>query len=803
MSSSGNFVTSNSGQGNAQYYGQMIFEWWETGRGISGSVGFHNIAFHLKSYGGQAAYWQYFYQGSMNVDGNGYGFASPTKVFSGGATSFGDYGLTLYTDSAGNRSFGASAQGGVYFNTINTSGSGGWSLDNIALSGGITSVSSYTITDEDSLTIGWTHNTGTPHLWLRLDDIDNIDTTYHITNPSNPQVFSSLQTWAQTKMVNTNSTRFFVYYGDDFDNNGSVDSWNGPQIGTISIKNDTGQANPTFTAYTYKDNNSTTSTITGNDQVLIQGQSDLLVTITSGNKAVARKNATMDHYTFTIGSYSNDVAYSSSTTVTKDIGAVSDVSGVQVLGVKAVDSRTNSKTVTKNVTVLPYVAPVVNATATRANGFDDALILYFAGSISPLTVSGTDKNQAKSATTATANRVEYRVSTDGGAYGSWTDLTVTQASGTGVLTATSNPIIAAAGTASSSHNYTIQVKVSDKLTNTVQTIGQTQGTPIFLISTANTGSISGPGSVWYKGNLIDTLFSGPTGATGPAGSPGGNTGPTGVAGPTGATGAVGATGAGISGAIGRTGPTGAAGATGSTGPTGQTGALGRTGPTGPQGTTGPTGAAGFVVQPTAPVRTDVLWVDSDDNSATQPGPTGATGPAGSPGGNTGPTGPTGNQGNTGSTGPAGSPGGATGPQGVTGPPGSNGAQGATGSSGPVGATGATGVYSAVPRVSSITSSANPAINTDSIDQLNITALAVDITSLTTNLTGTPQPGQKLIIRIKDTGTSKAIAHGTKFQSSGVATLLANTRPGKTHVEAFMYDEVVTKFVLMAVDSTGY
>lgn len=38
----------------------------------------------------------------------------------------------------------------------------------------------------------------------------------------------------------------------------------------------------------------------------------------------------------------------------------------------------------------------------------------------------------------------------------------------------------------------------------------------------------------------------------------------------------------------------------------------------------------------------------------------------------------------------------------------------------------------------------------------ITALAAAITSFTTNLSGTPTTGQKLIIRIKDDGTARAI-----------------------------------------------
>jgi len=71
MATSGNFLTSDSGQGGGNFYGRMIFEWWQVNSGISGSVGYHGINYHLKTYGGSSSYYQYFYNGSMNVDGSG------------------------------------------------------------------------------------------------------------------------------------------------------------------------------------------------------------------------------------------------------------------------------------------------------------------------------------------------------------------------------------------------------------------------------------------------------------------------------------------------------------------------------------------------------------------------------------------------------------------------------------------------------------------------------------------------------------------------------------------------------------
>ena len=95
-----------------------------------------------------------------------------------------------------------------------------------------------------------------------------------------------------------------------------------------------------------------------------------------------------------------------------------------------------------------------------------------------------------------------------------------------------------------------------------------------------------------------------------------------------------------------------------------------------------------------------------------------------------------------------------------------------------------------PRVISITSSATPAINTDNADAVTITALAANVTSFTTNLTGTPGNFDQLFIRIKDDGTSRTLAWGTSFSSRG-ATLPTATTAGKTHSVLLIYNAVTS------------
>lgn len=71
------------------------------------------------------------------------------------------------------------------------------------------------------------------------------------------------------------------------------------------------------------------------------------------------------------------------------------------------------------------------------------------------------------------------------------------------------------------------------------------------------------------------------------------------------------------------------------------------------------------------------------------------------------------------------------------------------------------------RVVITTQSATPTINTDNTDIAQITGLAQAITSMTTNLSGTPLAGDMLMIQITDNGTARAITWGSSFASTTV------------------------------------
>jgi hypothetical protein len=100
------------------------------------------------------------------------------------------------------------------------------------------------------------------------------------------------------------------------------------------------------------------------------------------------------------------------------------------------------------------------------------------------------------------------------------------------------------------------------------------------------------------------------------------------------------------------------------------------------------------------------------------------------------------------------------------------------------------------RTGTATSSATPTINTDNVDFYSLTAQAVDITSFTTNLSGTPTEGQLLWIAVTGTA-SRALSFGASFEASTVA--LPTTTSGTSRLDmGFVWNSVTSKWRIVAV-----
>jgi hypothetical protein len=93
--------------------------------------------------------------------------------------------------------------------------------------------------------------------------------------------------------------------------------------------------------------------------------------------------------------------------------------------------------------------------------------------------------------------------------------------------------------------------------------------------------------------------------------------------------------------------------------------------------------------------------------------------------------------------------------------------------------------------------ATPTLNTDNYDVAHFTALATAITSMTTNLTGTPVDGDTLRISFTDNATARAITWGAKFVASTVA--LPTTTVISTRLDVgFFWDSVASVWRCVAV-----
>lgn len=98
------------------------------------------------------------------------------------------------------------------------------------------------------------------------------------------------------------------------------------------------------------------------------------------------------------------------------------------------------------------------------------------------------------------------------------------------------------------------------------------------------------------------------------------------------------------------------------------------------------------------------------------------------------------------------------------------------------------------RIGTVVSSATPTINTDNIDYYSITALATNITSMTTNLSGTPTEDQPLRISITDNGTARLITWGASFEGA----LLPTTTIISTELElGFVWNTSTNKWKCLA------
>lgn len=155
---------------------------------------------------------------------------------------------------------------------------------------------------------------------------------------------------------------------------------------SVTVKTSNGNSCPSWVSpyISWADTSSLTS-LTGNEQILIQGYSTLVVNAIG---VTARNYAEIKNYSVTIGDKTV-----SSKTPTVNVGTV-DTDGELTMKLTVTDSRGHYAYVTRKVTVLKYAKPkITKCTVRRANGIDPTIQLSFSGTMSVIKPNGsTDVN---------------------------------------------------------------------------------------------------------------------------------------------------------------------------------------------------------------------------------------------------------------------------------------------------------------------------------------------------------------------------------------------------------------------------
>ena len=165
------------------------------------------------------------------------------------------------------------------------------------------------------------------------------------------------------------------------------------QIGSTSSQTATVQTTatnsaPTLSGFTYEDSYSTTTNITGNNQLFIQSYSTLKVT---PGTAAAKNGASISNYTASC----NGVSVSNTSGAALTVGKIAK-SGSVTVTLTVTDSRGYTASVSKTITVIAYAKPKLSSvTLRRTNEIEAEMQLKFNGSISAISVDGTQKNSVQ------------------------------------------------------------------------------------------------------------------------------------------------------------------------------------------------------------------------------------------------------------------------------------------------------------------------------------------------------------------------------------------------------------------------
>ena len=384
-------VTSGIVKSNTLYYSTFYVSWnrasydvakntstinWEAGLITSNGVYWLSNAVKINSV---------YINGSLVLSNQTY-----SNISGNGTHKLASGSITINHNADGNKSFGISISGWLY-DTGSPYGEGAFELPTIprasSVSGGSGNIGSATTINISRASSSFTHTLEYSFGSLTGTIATGVGTSYNWTIP----------------------TSFYAQIPNSNSGTGTITckTYSGSTLigtSTVSFTAKVINSNPTFTAsnITYADTNTTVTAITGNNQHIVQNKSNLKVTYT---KATGKNSATISSYKFVLNGVTKT---STSAGGTIDFGAINSASNL-TLTVTVTDSRGNTTSATKTITMLAHSNPTAIVTLERLNNYEDETYLTVDGAIA--SVNG--KN---------AMTIKYRYKVSGGSYGSYTTI---------------------------------------------------------------------------------------------------------------------------------------------------------------------------------------------------------------------------------------------------------------------------------------------------------------------------------------------------------------------------------------------
>lgn len=366
-----------SGSFSGAYGGYTIITYWSSTPNVSGNYSTITCNHYLIC----GTYSSLYIGERMNgctVDGTYKEFYSGPISTAGGSTIYlATTTYTVYHNSDGKKSVKASTVfnmratiSGTYVDSISASGT--MKLDDIPRASKINEFYTDNNDVEKGIAVYYTsyYSGFTNKLRISIPEVKVLETIDNYENEKWFELSDETKNYLYSYMANSNTVELGAV----------IETWNGnTKIGesselvkTFYIRN----ANPQIGSFTYKDNNATTTKITGNNQRIIRNNSDLLFTF--GN-ATALKGASISSYEVTFAEVSQAITSSGSITFGKI-----NLSNNAKAKLKVTDSRGNIAEKEIEVTIDDWVLPSALIDIKRKNNFYSETYLKVDGSYSSL-----------------------------------------------------------------------------------------------------------------------------------------------------------------------------------------------------------------------------------------------------------------------------------------------------------------------------------------------------------------------------------------------------------------------------------